>query len=114
MNKLYKGDNPFMFVKRYPKVKVKVKLPDDVRDRIKDYCEGKAFDYNPHFLLIVATVLYTGFRGNEIYGLRWTEPKRVKPRKQSVQVGCYQVGTLMKKVISFYGIPKIGKSLKLI
>lgn len=75
MNKLYKGDNPFMFVKRYPKNKIKVKLPDDVRDRIKDYCEGKAFDYNPHFLLIVATVLYTGFRGNEIYGLRWTEPK---------------------------------------
>tara|TARA_Y100000031_G_scaffold154258_1_gene201397 strand:+ start:32 stop:1573 length:1542 start_codon:yes stop_codon:yes gene_type:complete len=75
MNKLYKGDNPFLFVKRYPKVKLKTKLPDDVRDKIKDYCEGKAFDYNAHFLTIIATVLYTGFRGNEIYGLRWTEPK---------------------------------------
>ena len=75
MNKIYKGDNPFLLVKRFPKVKVKTKLPDDVRDRIKDYCEGKAFDYNAHFLTGVAMVLYTGFRGKEIYGLRWTEPK---------------------------------------
>mgnify|MGYP000146468471 CR=1 FL=1 len=35
--------HPFYFVKRYPKVRVKVKLPDDVRDKIKDYCESKAF-----------------------------------------------------------------------
>ena len=82
MNKLYKGDNPFMFVRRYPKKKIKIKLPDDVRDRIKDYCEGKAFDYNPHFLLTVATVLYTGFRGNEIYGLRWTEPKTEEAKQK--------------------------------
>tara|TARA_B110000977_G_scaffold104281_1_gene136108 strand:+ start:290 stop:1387 length:1098 start_codon:yes stop_codon:yes gene_type:complete len=82
MNKIYKGDNPFYFVKRYPKVRVKVKLPDDVRDKIKDYCESKAFDYNAHFLTIVATVLYTGFRGNEIYGLRWTEPKTEEEKKK--------------------------------
>ena len=75
MNKIYKGDNPFDLVRRYPKNKIKVKLPDDVRDRIKDYCESKAFDYNAHFLTIVATVLYTGFRANEIFGLRWTPPK---------------------------------------
>ena len=82
MNKLYKGDNPFYFVKRYPKVKLKSKLPDDVRDKIKDYCEGKAFDYNAHFLTIIATVLYTGFRGNEIYGLRWEEPKTEEEKKK--------------------------------
>jgi len=82
MNKLYKGDNPFLFVRRYPKVKLKSKLPDDVRDKIKDHCEGKAFDYNAHFLTIVATVLYTGFRGIEIYGLRWTEPKTVEDKEQ--------------------------------
>ena len=82
INKLYKGDNPFMLVRRYPKNKIKVKLPDDVRDRIKDYCQGKAFDYNPHFLTIVAMVLYTGFRGNEIYGLRWTEPKTEDEKKK--------------------------------
>ena len=75
MNKIYKGENPFLSVKRFPKPKLKVKLPDDVRDRIKDYCESKAFDYNAHFLTIVAMVLYTGFRGNEIFGLRWSEPK---------------------------------------
>ena len=73
-NKLFKGDNPFEFVKRYPKVKHKKKLPDNKRDEILDYCSGKAFDYNPHFLLLVAMVLYTGFRGNELYALRWTEP----------------------------------------
>ena len=28
-NQLYKGDNPFLLVKRYPKVRVKAKLPDD-------------------------------------------------------------------------------------
>jgi|TARA_R110001606_G_scaffold380791_1_gene541504 integrase len=82
MNKFYKGDNPFLFVKRYPKVKLKSKLPDDVRDKIKDYCEGKAFDYNAHFLTIIATVLYTGFRGNEIYGLRWTEPRTEEEKKK--------------------------------
>ena len=82
MNKLYKGDNPFLFVKRYPKVRVKIKLADDVRDKIKDYCEGKAFDYNAHFLTIIATVLYTGFRGGEIYGLRWTEPKTEEEKKK--------------------------------
>ena len=82
MNKLYKGDNPFLFVKRYPKVKLKSKLPDDVRDKIKDHCESKAFDYNAHFLTIVATVLYTGFRGNEIYGLRWEEPKTEEEKKK--------------------------------
>ena len=73
-NKLYSGENPFDFVKRYPKVKHKKKLPDSKRDEILDYCSSKAFDYNPHFLLLVAMVLYTGFRGNELYGLRWTEP----------------------------------------
>ena len=26
-------------------------------DQIKDYCESKAFDYNPHFLTLVATSL---------------------------------------------------------
>jgi len=82
MNKMYKGDNPFLFVKRYPKVRVKVKLPDDVRDKIKDYCESKAFDYNAHFLTIIAIVLYTGFRGIEIYGLRWTEPKTEEEKKK--------------------------------
>ena len=75
MNKLYKGDNPFLLVKRYPKVKVRYKLPDDKRDQLKDHCESKAFDYNPHFLTIVAMVLYTGFRGEEMYGLRWQPPK---------------------------------------
>ena len=49
-------------------------MPDNKRDEILDYCSGKAFDYNPHFLLLVAMVLYTGFRGNELFGLRWTEP----------------------------------------
>ena len=49
-NQLFKGDNPFLLVKRYSKVRVKAKLPDDKRDQIKDYCESKAFDYNPHFL----------------------------------------------------------------
>ena len=37
INKMYKGDNPFLFVKRYPKVRVKIKLPDDVRDKIKEH-----------------------------------------------------------------------------
>ena len=82
INKMYKGDNPFLFVKRYPKVRVKVKLPNDVRDKIKDYCEGKAFDYNAHFLTIVAMVLYNGFRGGEIYGLRWSEPKTDEEKKK--------------------------------
>ena len=82
MNKIYKGDNPFLLVKRYPKKKVKVKLPDDVRDRIKDYCESKAFDYNAHFLTIIAMVLYTGFRGNEIFGLRWSEPKTQEEKEK--------------------------------
>ena len=82
VNKMYKDDNPFYFVKRYPKVKLKVKLPDDVRDKVKDYCEGKAFDYNAHFLTIIATVLYTGFRGSEIFGLRWTEPKTEEEKKK--------------------------------
>jgi len=74
-NKLFKGDNPFLLVKKYPKVKVRKKIPDDKRDLIKEYCESKAFDYNPHFLTIVAMVLYTGCRGLEMYGLRWTEPR---------------------------------------
>lgn len=73
-NKLFKGDNPFDFVKRFPKVKHKKKLSDDKRNEILDYCSSKAFDYNPHFLLLVAMVLYTGFRGDELYRLRWTEP----------------------------------------
>ena len=73
-NKLFKGDNPFEFVKRYPKVKHKKKLPDSKRDEILDYCSSKAFDYNPHFLTLISMVLYTGFRGNELFGLRWEEP----------------------------------------
>ena len=74
-NQLFKGENPFLLVKRYPKVRVKAKLPDDKRDQIMDYCESKAFDYNPHFLTLIATVLYTGFRGEEMFGLRWQPPK---------------------------------------
>ena len=36
-NQLFKGDNPFLLVKQYSKVRVKAKLPDDKRDQIKDY-----------------------------------------------------------------------------
>ena len=32
-NQLFKGDNPFLLVKRYSKVRVKAKLPDDKRDQ---------------------------------------------------------------------------------
>ncbi len=74
-NKLYTGENPWLLVKRYPKVKVRKKLPDEKRDLIKEYCESKAWYYRPHFLTIVAMVLYTGCRGEEMYGLRWEEPR---------------------------------------
>ncbi|HCI71689.1 MAG TPA: hypothetical protein DHV30_14305 [Balneola sp.] len=80
-NQLFKGDNPFLLVKRYSKVRVKAKLPDDKRDQIKDYCESKAFDYNPHFLTLIAMVLYTGFRGEEMFGLRWQPPKTDDEKK---------------------------------
>ena len=74
-NRLYTGENPWLLVKRYPKVKIRKKIPDDKRDMIKEYCESKAWYYRPHFLTIVAMVLYTGCRGEEMYGLRWEEPR---------------------------------------
>ena len=81
-NKLFTGENPWLLVKRYPKVKVKIKLPDDKRDLIKEYCESKAFDYKPHFLTLIAMVLYTGCRGNEMYGLRWKEPRSEEEKEK--------------------------------
>tara|TARA_R110002167_G_scaffold352307_2_gene565228 strand:- start:723 stop:2243 length:1521 start_codon:yes stop_codon:yes gene_type:complete len=111
MNKLYQGDNPFYFVKRYPKVRVKVKLPDDVRDKIKDHCESKAFDYNAHFLTIVATVLYTGFRGIEIYGLRWEEP-RTEEEKQKCSGWLLKGWDTDQKGYLFLHDPKNRKEFK--
>ena len=56
-----------------------------------DYCESKAFDYNPHFLTLIATVLYTGFRGEEMFGLRWQPPK-TDEENQNVRVGWNLLG----------------------
>ena len=111
MNRLYQGDNPFYFVKRYPKVRVKIKLPDDVRDKIKDHCESKAFDYNAHFLTIVATVLYTGFRGIEIYGLRWEEP-RTEEEKQKCSGWLLKGWDTDEKGYLFLHDPKNRKEFK--
>ena len=74
MNEIYDGKNPMEFVKLFPKKAVRVKLPDEKRDQIIDYCESKAFDYNPHFLLLILMSLMTGCRSAEMYGLRWEEP----------------------------------------
>ena len=38
-----------------------------IKEISKEYCESKAFDYKPHFLTLIAMVLYTGCRGNEMY-----------------------------------------------
>lgn len=75
IHNFYMGDNPCKQVMKYPKNAHRIKLSDDKRQQILDYCEGKAFDYTPHFLTLVAMGLYTGCRGSEMYGLRWEEPK---------------------------------------
>ena len=71
----WKGVNPAYSIGKFPEKKIKARLSDTEVDLILNHCESKAFDYNPHFLTIVAMVLYTGCRGLEMYGLRWTEPR---------------------------------------
>jgi len=81
-NEIYKGPNPMEFVKLFPRNAVKLKLPDEKRDQILDYCDSKAFDYNPHFLTLVAMSLLTGCRSSEMFGLRWEEPLTEDEKKK--------------------------------
>ncbi len=74
MHKFFMGENPCKEVMKYPTKAHRTKLSDDKKLQILDHCEGKAFDYNPHFLTLVAMGLYTGCRGTEMMGLRWEEP----------------------------------------
>jgi integrase len=74
IHKFYTGDNPCLEVRKFPKNAHRIRLPENKKQQILDYCEGKAHDYNPHFLTLVAMGLYTGCRGLEMYGMRWKEP----------------------------------------
>ena len=51
--------NPVRDVAKFAERKIKEKLSAEDNNKILDYCEGKAFDYNPCFLA-VALSLYLG------------------------------------------------------
>ncbi len=62
--------NPVRDVAKFAERKIKEKLSAEDNNKILDYCEGKAFDYNPCFLGCVALSLYLGKRFSELLGLR--------------------------------------------
>ena len=64
--------NPVRDVAKFAERKIKEKLSAEDNNKILDYCEGKAFDYNPCFLACVALSLYLGKRFSELLGLRWS------------------------------------------
>ena len=64
--------NPVRDVAKFAERKIKEKLSAEDNNKILDYCEGKAFDYNPCFLGCVALSLYLGKRFSELLGLRWS------------------------------------------
>ena len=64
--------NPVRDVAKFAERKIKEKLSVEDNNKILDYCEGKAFDYNPCFLGGGALALYLGKRFSELLGLRWS------------------------------------------
>ena len=70
-NNIYKGNNPCKNFQWRQTRKIKAKLFDEDTDKILEHCEGKAFDYQPHFLCCTAIHLYTGKRSEDIFGVRW-------------------------------------------
>ena len=74
INNIYKGENLAKLIKFFKNRKIKAKLFDEDRDKILEHVEGKAFDYQPHFLTCLGMLLLTGQRITDIFGLRWKPP----------------------------------------
>ena len=73
-SEIFKGTNPCQnFIWKNPKP-VKAKLLDSDTARLKKHFQGKAFDYDPHFLACVGLHLLLGLRSIDVFGLRWEAP----------------------------------------
>ena len=73
-SEIFKGTNPCQnFIWKSPKP-IKAKLLDSDTARLKKHFQGKAFDYDPHFLACVGLHLLLGLRSTDIFGLRWEAP----------------------------------------
>ena len=78
--------NPVRDVAKFAERKVKEKLSAEDNNKILDHCEGKAFDYNPCFLALVALSLYLGKRVVELFGLRWKAATTKEELKEAVRL----------------------------
>ena len=74
VNNILKGDNPCKNFAWKINKPFKAKLLDSDTAKLKEYIQGKAFDFEPHFLCCVGLHLFTGQRSLDIFGLRWESP----------------------------------------
>jgi integrase len=72
--KKQKLSNPVEHITKFRENKIKIKMSDIDRDKILDYCEGKAFDFFPRFLTYVALLLLIGKRELELLECCWKQP----------------------------------------
>ena len=57
-------------------------MSDIDRDKILDYCEGKAFDFYPRFLSYVALLMLIGKRELELLECCWKKPITLKEQEE--------------------------------
>ena len=80
LNNKISRDNPVYQITKFRENKIKIKLSDIDRKKVLDYCESKAFDYEPHFLTYIGLLMYLGKRLIELLGCRWDEPTTEKEK----------------------------------
>ena len=78
-------NNPVANITKFRENKIKIKMSDIDRDKILDYCCGKAFDFFPRFLTYVALLLLIGKREIELLECCWKEP--ITPKEQEACSG---------------------------
>jgi len=74
-------NNPVANITKFRENKIKIKMSDIDRDKILDYCCGKAFDFFPRFLTYVALLLLIGKRELELLECCWKEPITQKEKE---------------------------------
>jgi len=74
-------NNPVANITKFRENKIKIKMSDVDRDKILDYCSGKAFDFFPRFLTYVALLLLIGKRELELLECCWKEPITQKEKE---------------------------------